>query len=444
MRFETKVLIVTYYWPPAGGPGVQRWLKFAKYLKEFGITPVVVCPKNANYPILDPALDQEIQQDIEVLRVPIFEPARIINRWIPKKSKSISSGMVNTQNPSVLERILMSVRGHLFIPDARKFWVNPTVKYLKKYLEQDPEIKLVITTGPPHSVHLIGHKLRQSRAVKWLADFRDPWTEIYYHKALNLMGWAQRRHLSLEQKVLESADRILTTSEPTAASFQLRTHKPVSVITNGFDASDFEGLSDSELGSKDKFRITHVGTLMEPRNPMVLWQALANLIANQKALKGLESFAQDLEIELTGGIAPGVLGSIKNNGLEKQLVQWPNCSHEQAIKAMARGQLLLLSERNEADAHHIIPAKLFEYLALSIPIIALGPPNGAIQPILEESQAGVYFVQGDVEGVEEYLYKAYHAYKNSAPHTKQERSQLPYERKNLTQSLAALIKEMTL
>jgi glycosyltransferase involved in cell wall biosynthesis len=292
-------------------------------------------------------------------------------------------------------------------------------------------------------VHLIGHKLQQSRAVKWLADFRDPWTEIYYHKALNLMGWAHRRHLSLEQKVLESADRILTTSEPTAASFQLRTHKPVSVITNGFDALDFEGLSDAELGSKDKFRITHVGTLMEPRNPMVLWQALANLIANQNALKGLESFAQDLEIELTGGIAPGVLDSIKNNGLEKQLVQWPHCSHEQAIKAMARGQLLLLSERNEADAHHIIPAKLFEYLALSIPIIALGPPNGAIQPILEESQAGVYFVQGDLEGVEEYLYKAYHAYKNSAPLTKQERSQLPYERKNLTQSLAALIKEMT-
>ena len=444
MSQETKVLIVTYYWPPAGGPGVQRWLKFAKYLKEFGITPVVVCPKSANYPLLDTALNQEIQEEIQVLSVPIFEPARMMNQLIPEKSKSISRGMVNTQNPSFLERILMSVRGHLFIPDTRIFWVKPTVKYLINYLAQHPEIKLVITTGPPHSVHLIGHKLKQSRAVKWMADFRDPWTEIYYHKAINLMGWAQRRHLSLEQKVLESADRILTTSQPTAASFQWRTPRPVSVITNGFDASDFEGLSNAESGSNDKFRITHVGTLMEPRNPLVLWQALANLIANKKALKGLESFAQDLEIELTGGIASGVLDSIKNQGLSKQLVQWPNCSHDQAIKAMARGQLLLLSERNEADAHHIIPAKLFEYLALSIPILALGPPKGAIEPILKESQAGVYFVQGDLEGVEEYLYQAYQAYKKSAPHTKQHVSNLPYERRNLTKSLAAIIKEMTI
>ena len=440
---ETKVLIVTYYWPPAGGPGVQRWLKFAKYLKEFGITPVVVCPKNANYPLQDSSLIQEIHQDIEVLKVPIFEPARIMNQLIPSKSKSMSRGMVNTQNPSFFERILMFIRGHLFIPDARKFWVNPTVKYLKNYLSRHSEIKLVITTGPPHSVHLIGHKLQQSRAVKWIADFRDPWTEIYYHKALNLMKWAKRRHLSLEQEVLESADRILTTSQPTAASFQSRTAKQVSVITNGFDASDFKALGSAKTATNDKFRITHVGTLMEPRNPLVLWRALANLINNDKALEGLESFAQDLEIELTGQVAPGVIDAIKNQGLAKKLVQWPNCSHDQAIEAMARGRLLLLSERHEADAHHIIPAKLFEYLALSIPIIALGPPGGAIEPILNESGAGVYFVQGDLQGVEGYLYKAYQSYKNNGPQTVEQIYNLPYERRSLTKSLATIIKEMT-
>ena len=185
MSGQTKVLIITYYWPPAGGPGVQRWVKFVKYLKEFKITPVVVYPKGANYPWLDSVLKQDIASDLEVISVPIFEPARILAKLAPKKSKSISKGMVNTQDPSLLERIMMAVRGHLFIPDPRKYWVRPTVKCLESYLDKHPEIKLVITTGPPHSVHLIGHKLKQSRGIKWMADFRDPWTEIYYHKALN-------------------------------------------------------------------------------------------------------------------------------------------------------------------------------------------------------------------------------------------------------------------
>jgi glycosyltransferase involved in cell wall biosynthesis len=441
MSEATKVLIVTYYWPPAGGPGVQRWVKFVKYLKQFGITPVVVCPQGANYPVLDPLLQQDIPSDLEVLSLPIFEPARVLSKLAPQKSRSISKGMVNTQNPSLLERIMMTVRGHLFLPDPRKFWINPSVRRLERYLEHHPEIKLVITTGPPHSVHLIGKKLQQSRGIKWMADFRDPWTDIYYHKALNLMGWAQRRHLNLEQEVLESADRILTTSATTAASFQSRTPRAVSVITNGYDIEDFKTISVNDTGPSDKFRLTHVGTMMEPRNPLVVWKALASLIEEQD-LDGFETFADDLEIELTGNVAAGVIESINNEGLGDYLVLAPNGSHKQAIEAMARGEILLLSERDEQDAHYIIPAKLFEYLALSRPILALGPAQSAIEPILKSTESGTYFVQGDYDGVTHYLSEAYRAFKFSSSRKNRVSSKV-YERKNLTQQLAVLIKEIT-
>ena len=441
MSGQTKVLIVTYYWPPAGGPGVQRWVKFVKYLEEFKITPFVVCPKGANYPWLDSAFKQDIASDLEVISVPIFEPARILAKLAPKKSKSISKGMVNTQDPSLLERIMMAVRGHLFIPDPRKYWVRPTVKRLESYLDKHPEIKLVITTGPPHSVHLIGQRLKQSRGIKWMADFRDPWTEIYYHKALNLMNWANRRHLRLEQQVLESADRILTTSPTTRALFQSRTAREVSVITNGYDAADFKDIPPGDPEAIHKFRLSHVGTLMEPRNPLVVWQALAQLM-NQSQLSGFETFADDLEIELTGNIAQSVIDSINALGLGKYLVLSPNRSHQQAIAAMAKGQVLLLCERNEPDAQHIIPAKLFEYLALKAPILALGPAQSAIEPILNTTNSGAYFVQGDLNGVAHYLQEAYRAFKSGSLQKNREECQ-QYERKNLTRALANLIEEMT-
>lgn len=440
MSGPTKVLIVTYYWPPAGGPGVQRWVKFAKYLKDFEITPIVVCPKGANYPVLDPAIAQDIPADIEVLRLPIFEPAKFMAQLAPQKSKTMSKGMVNTENPGILERILMTLRGHLFIPDPRKFWVKPTVRYLERYLDEHPEIKLMITTGPPHSVHFIGKKLKQSHGIKWMADFRDPWTEIYYHKALNLMGWAKRRHLRLEQEVLESADHILTTSPTTATAFQCRTPKAVTVITNGYDADDFQAIWAKKSGTDDKFRISHVGTLMEPRNPLVLWQALARLMEQQ--LEGFETFREDLEIELTGGVAKGVIESIHAQGLGKYLVLSSDRTHKQAIETMAKAQILLLTERNEADAHHIIPAKLFEYLALSIPILALGPAQSAIQSILKEAKAGAYFVHDELDAVTHYLGEAYRAYKTHVPNKNQTQSAM-YERKNLTHKLADLIKEIT-
>ena len=179
---KKQVLIITYYWPPAGGPGVQRWLKFVKYLPDFGIEPIVYCPVNPSYPIVDKSLLAEVSADIKIIKQPISEPYRFANLLSKKDAKQISSGVIpKTKKQSVVQRLLLYVRGNFFIPDARKNWVKPSVEFLSDYIK-DNNIETVVTTGPPHSLHLIGLQLKEQLGVKWLADFRDPWTTIGYHK----------------------------------------------------------------------------------------------------------------------------------------------------------------------------------------------------------------------------------------------------------------------
>jgi len=172
-----KVLVVTYYWPPAGGPGVQRWLKFVKYLPEFGIEPHVYVPQNPNYPIVDETLLCEPNPAIHIIKQPIFEPYALGKIISKKKTNRISSGIITEKNMSWMEKFLLFVRGNLFIPDARVFWVKPSYTYLKNYLIEQ-KIDTLITTGPPHSLHLIGLRLKKELKINWIADFRDPWTTI--------------------------------------------------------------------------------------------------------------------------------------------------------------------------------------------------------------------------------------------------------------------------
>ena len=263
-----KVLIITYYWPPAGGPGVQRWLKFVKYLRDFEIEPIVYIPENPNYPLQDASLEKEIPKDIKILSHKISEPYKFAELLSSKKTKRISSGVIQTKNQSLLEKLMLWVRGNFFIPDARKNWVGPSISYLSDILEKE-NIDTIVTTGPPHSVHLIGDGLKQKFDLRWVADFRDPWTSIGYHKKLKLTKSSQQKHKQLENQVLNNADQIVVTSETTKLEFKSITKKPISVITNGHD-SEYSGGSNLE----DHFTITHIGSLLTGRNPQNLWKVL--------------------------------------------------------------------------------------------------------------------------------------------------------------------------
>ncbi|PKD16130.1 glycosyl transferase family 1 [Salegentibacter salinarum] len=427
-----KVLIITYYWPPAGGPGVQRWLKFVKYLRDFDIEPVVYIPENPNYPILDKSFEAEIPQEIIILKKSIFEPYQLARIFAKDQTKTISKGIIAAEkNQSILQKSLLFIRGNMFIPDARKFWIKPSVNFLKNYLEEEG-IKKIITTGPPHSLHLIGLKLKQEFDLKWIADFRDPWTQIGYHKKLKLTETSRKKHLNLEKEVLSSADQIITTSFTTKAEFTAKTCKPISVITNGFDGN----LNEKRGSDLDKkFSISHIGSLLSERNPENLWLAISELV------KENSNFAEDLELKLAGTVSEEVIASIKSVGLGKKLQLPGYVSHTQAIALQQKSRLLLLIEIDSEETRGIIPGKLFEYLSAKRPILALGPEKWDVQQILEETGSGEFFQYSEKSRLKSLILKHYEAYRNGDFNFLKENIQ-QYHRKNLTQKLANLIKSV--
>ena len=424
---SVKVLIITYYWPPAGGPGVQRWLKFVKYLPDYNIEPIVYCPDNPNYPILDPLLEEEVPEGITILKHKIREPYKVASLLSKSNSKGISSGVIPKQNKqSLIQKIMLYIRGNCFIPDPRKNWVNPSVKFLSEYINKH-QIETIITTGPPHSLHLIGLKLKQRIGVKWFADFRDPWTTIGYQKQLKLTRASEKKHFRLEHEVLNSADQIIVTSETTKKEFLFKTEKPIEVITNGYDNHNVE------KPKKDtKFTIAHIGSLLSERNPKNLWKALKELVKENKDFK--ESF----QLNLIGIVSDDVLQSIYEHDL-KQFVNYIGyVNHKEAIKLQMQSRVLLLIEIDSEDTKAIIPGKLFEYMASETPILAIGPEDSDVEQILKSTNSGHYFYYNDSEKIKSQIMAYFEAYKNNTL-TTHPIGLKQYSRKELTSKFAKLI-----
>jgi glycosyltransferase involved in cell wall biosynthesis len=422
-----KALIITYYWPPAGGPGVQRWLKFVKYLPDYNIQPIVYCPKNPSYPIIDESLTKELSKDIVVLKQPIKEPYKLARLFSKKAASTISSGVIpKEKKQSVIEKVMLFVRGNFFIPDARKNWVKPSVDFLTDYIQKE-NIETIITTGPPHSLHLIGLQLKQKLDVKWIADFRDPWTTIGYHKKLKLTKASQLKHQDLELKVLNSADQLIVTSENTKREFEFKTNQPITVITNGYDTTI------SEKPKKDsKFTIAHIGSLLSERNPKHLWEALSELINEN------EVFKADFELKLIGVVSDDVLQEIYSHNLKDYTNVVGYVSHDDAIKAQMQSQVLLLIEIDSEDTKAIIPGKLFEYMISNTPILAIGPKDSDVERIIKSTNTGTYFFYEANNTLKSQILAYFNAYKENSLVT-QPIGLKPYSRKELTKTLSELI-----
>ncbi|HET8855625.1 MAG TPA: glycosyltransferase family 4 protein [Salinimicrobium sp.] len=422
-----KILIITYYWPPAGGPGVQRWLKFVKYLREFEYEPVLYVPENPHYPLVDESLESEIPRDIQVIRSRIFEPYSFANILSKKNTKSISSGIIpQEKKQGLLQKLMLYIRGNFFIPDSRKFWIKPSIDLLSEVLP-DLGIKTVITTGPPHSMHMIGLGLKKELDIRWLADFRDPWTSIGYHDKLKLSRSSKLQHRQLEKKVLHEADKIITTSFTTKKEFQEKTTTPVYVITNGYDT---EKIPDYE--PEDKFTLAHIGSLLSQRNPKSLWGAIADLISENP------EFGKDFRLELTGAVGEPVLHSIKEAGLESHLLLRGYVSHHQALKLQHAAAMLLLIEIDSRRTRAIIPGKLFEYMISGRPILAVGPENADIQKIIRETNTGKFFNYEDKTAIKDYIHESYRAFIEKNLKTEPVGLQ-KYHRRALTRELAKLL-----
>ena len=418
-----KVLIITYYWPPAGGPGVQRWLKFVKYLPEFDVEPIVYIPENPHYPIQDTSLMAEIPQGVSIYKHKIFEPYRLAGLLSSKKTKRISSGIIKTKDPSVLEKAMLWIRGNFFIPDARKFWVGPSVKFLSELIVKE-QIETIITTGPPHSVHLIGQQLKEKHNVKWVTDFRDPWTSIGYHKKLRLSAVSQKKHKKLERSVLNAADQLIVTSETTKKEFEQITNKPIAVITNGYDTG-FKGKVDIDKS----FTIAHVGSLLTGRNPENLWRALSQL-ASENAV-----FRNELQLDFLGVVSQDVMESLNRYELMPYVKLKGYVSHAQAVRRQQGTQVLLLVEIDSEETAGIIPGKIFEYMAAKRPILAIGPKNWEVRNLINETQTGEVFDYKSTTQLKNVLLDWFKAYKKGAL-TVNSKNIEKYSRKELTRKLA--------
>ena len=428
MEPTKKILIITYYWPPAGGPGVQRWLKFVKYLPDFGWKPTVFIPENPSYPIVDETLEKEVSEDLEIIKTKIWEPYQLAEIF-GKDNKKFKAGQFDVgKNQSWKSKLSIWVRGNFFIPDARVFWVKPSVEYLKKYLKEN-QFDAFVTTGPPHSMHLIGLELKKEfPTLKWIADFRDPWTEISYYKHMKLSKAADQKHRNLEQKVFETADITLATSYSDAENFRKKGANAF-CITNGFDRNE---ITENVAQNNSKFTLSYIGVLEQLRNPEVLWKVLNELVSQN------EDFKNALELKFVGSIDDKILSEIERSELKYLVNNLGYLSHSEANIEMANSDLLLITNFPDDSSKGIIPGKIFEYLATRKQIVSFGPKDSDVKNILEETKAGKHFSYDDESELKTFLLQKFEEWKSGVAHSQTQNIE-QFSRKNLTKKLTELL-----
>ena len=376
-----KVLIISYYWPPAGGSGVQRWLKFTKYLPKNNWQPIIYTPENPYFEVKDEALCKDIPVEVEIWKTSVWEPYALKDKLFGKVGKSQSAGVISNKK-SLKNKLLNWVRGNIFIPDPKVYWVNPSIKVLIKKIKEEG-IEHVITTGPPHSMHLIGLGLKKLLPnLKWIADFRDPWSELDLLDEFHLSKSSVEKHQKLEREVLETADVTLTVSETWVEDLKRLGAKRVELITNGYDSDDFE----TEPKTNDKFIIGHYGLLNHLRNPKNLWKTLNDLCSENS------EFDNKLEIHLSGNIDIEVLTEISDfPKLKEKIKNLGYLSHAEVLKQYNEASLLLLLLFNSKSGVGNYPGKIFEYFAAQKPILSFGPDGSDTQSLINETKSGLFF-----------------------------------------------------
>ena len=431
-----RVLIITYYWPPSGGSGVQRWLKMSKYLPENDWQPVIYTAEDAEYPVEDQSLEQDVAPEAEVIRRPIVEPYSFYKRFLGmKKGEKIKAGFINenARKSGWKENLSVWLRGNFFIPDARRWWIKPSVRYLKKYLMAHP-VDAIISTGPPHSMHLIAKALHKKLNIPWVADFRDPWTDIDFYKDLKLTRCADRKHHRLERQVLTEATKVVTIGWDCAKGLENHGAKDVAVITNGYD---IDKPIDEREHETSTFTMSHIGIVGANRNPETFWQVISDIVETH----GRTSLP--LRIRLIGQVDNSVLESIKCHNVEKYVEIIPYMPHNQVITEQQKSDVLLLFVNNTPNAKGILTGKIFEYMASGRPILCIGPEDGDSARVLNETQTGVTVDFNDKEKMKSVILDLMTKHQENQLVTKINTAVEKYSRRNLTKDYVSLLNDIT-
>lgn len=431
-----KVLIVTYYWPPSGGSGVQRWLKFVKYLPSFGWEPHVFAPENPSFAVLDPSLEKDVPPEAEVMRLPIWEPYDIFFRLsglFGSKKQATPTSLVPSKNKSFFHTISTWIRGNFFVPDPRLFWVRPSAKFLSDYIQHN-HINVIITTGPPHSIHLIGLRLKnQHPHLRWLADFRDPWTEWGMWDSLMVSKPVRSLHKRMESNVLAKADEIITITPFYVSRFEALSGRTVRLLTNGYDEDDFKGLVYQR---SEKFMIRHVGIVNEKCDPRPFMKAL------EAEMRSNPLFAADVRVEFIGEVHPDFKRFVSENPDLSRMTEFVgNIPHDRLIDLYGSSSLLLLILTGYKDAEGFLPGKLFEYLATGLPILGVGPVSGDAASVMKETKAGRMIGSSDEAGIRDSLKEVHGNWKNSHRAEPDRNHVKRWSRKEITGALADILQD---
>lgn len=413
----------------------MRWAKMTKYFAEYGWQPVIYTPADGEVGVHDDSLLKELPANLEVVKTPIWEPYDLYKAFLGrKKSDKLYSGFINEKKkPSLTQKISVFIRGNFFIPDARMFWIKPSVKFLKKYLAENP-VDAIVSTGPPHSMHLIAEKVHRATGVSWVADFRDPWTNIDFYADLKLTAWADKRHHKLERKVLNNASRVVTVTWRSRDEFkEICGRDDIEVVPNGFDDADFPLDKRPEL-NKD-FTIVHIGSMNKDRNPQVFWKAA------QKALDESEELKAKLKIKLVGPVDFSVRSAVEEFNLQSYTEFVDFVPHDEAVKLQQQAQVNMLVINNTPNSKTIIPGKLYEYLGAGRPILAVGPKDSDSAKVIEMTKGGVVHEYDDVEGLKNRILEYFSRFKEGTLSADSHGTQ-KFTRKNLAGEFAGILDEL--
>jgi len=418
-----KVLILTYYWPPSGGAGVQRWLKFAKYFPSAGWQPFVITvnPEYAAYPFTDESLNRDVSLGTEVIRT---RAVNYFSFYSKDQSKIPSGGFANNAGKGLKNKISRFIRGNFFIPDPRIGWNRYAIKEASSIIRRE-NIKHIITTSPPHSTQLIGLNLKKIfPEITWIADLRDEWTDIYYYDLFYPTFISKAIDRCYEKKVLKNADQIITVGENLAKTFISKVdgiNNKTHIITNGYDEDDFKGV---DMLVPEKFTITYVGTISEV-------YPIDNFLS---ALSVIEKRGYDFLFRFVGSISTEIKTKI-NSWISSEKTEFiPYSGHSTVINLMAQSSLLLLVIPGYKKDFAHTPGKLFEYIATQKPVIFIGPVDGDAANILKScGQKGIFSGQDSSE-ISDYIIENMKASEPliSMPHPE-------YSRRVLTQNLVRIL-----
>lgn len=444
---QKHLLFITYYFPPAGGPGVQRVLKFIKYLGDFGWTPVVLVPENPEYQARDESLTKELPKDLIVHRAPIFEPYDLYRTFTgKKKGVSLDVNVIKEAGAklSPAERFAELIRATFFIPDARIGWYWSAVKMGRALLKQY-DLKAIYSSSPPYTPALIARRLSKISGLPWIAGFRDPWTG--FHNTPDRWFLPRVIDRSLERGVFRDA-RLVDVAwegirEDALGKYPDLPAEKFIHIPNGFDSQDYP-VTDIRARAKhqksDKFTVTYSGSLYGPRNPASFLAAVRLLLQSGSMRR------EDVRLRFVGRFGAEIHSMLDAPDVAPMIEKIEYVPHARAVELLLDSDALLLIVDDVPSVAHIVPGKVYEYLGAMRPLIAIAPPGGAIGDLLRETHGGEAVAQFDVEGqarVLRTLYEAWRVDRTPSGYDMDPAIISRYERREATRQLASLFDRLT-